>query len=311
MSPLFDSRQLRAFVSLSRTRSFTLAARELNISQSAVSHSIRALEEDVGCTLFDRHGKKVSTTPAGDLLLQAALKVVAEMEAARDGLQRLNKKGTTRMRVGMSAAICQHLLPVILPGFQKSYPHCELSILPGDTPLVLAALWAQEMDIGIALEPRDVTRLTVRHLAHDDLRFIVSPQHAWAEAGRVSREAIGDEKYILYSRRSYTFELVEAYFAAEGIMLNNTIELGETEAIKTLVKARLGVGILAPWAAAAELADGSLVALPVGRKKLRRHWTALHMGNRILAPHEEHFVNLCQTAASRLVGPDSLRLTAT
>src|SRR6266700_934211 len=82
MSLLLDSRQLRAFAALARTGSFTLAAKELFLSQSAVSHSMKALEQDVGCRLFDRVGKKISLTLAGETLLHHSEKILLEMEGA-------------------------------------------------------------------------------------------------------------------------------------------------------------------------------------------------------------------------------------
>ena len=93
MTHPIDSRQLRAFAALSRTGSFTLAAKELFLSQSAVSHSMKALETDVGCRLFDRVGKKVLLTQAGEALLHHTEKILQEMAAARAGLEQLGKWG--------------------------------------------------------------------------------------------------------------------------------------------------------------------------------------------------------------------------
>ena len=102
MSVPLDSRQLRAFSALARTGSFTLAAKELFLSQSAVSHSMKALEEDVGCRLLDRVGKKVFLTQAGEQLLNHAEKILREMRSARESLQQLGKWGKGRLRLGAS-----------------------------------------------------------------------------------------------------------------------------------------------------------------------------------------------------------------
>src|SRR6187549_3032159 len=99
MTQPLDTRQLRAFATLARTGSFTLAAKELFLSQSAVSHSMKALETDVGCRLFDRVGKKVLLTQAGESLLHHADKILAEMTAARAGLEQLGKWGRGRLRI--------------------------------------------------------------------------------------------------------------------------------------------------------------------------------------------------------------------
>src|SRR5882762_2824663 len=113
MNHPLDSRQLRAFATLARTGSFTLAAKELYLSQSAVSHSMKALEQDVGCRLLDRMGKKVMLTQAGEHLLQHAEKILQEMSSARASLEQLGKWGHGRLRIGASTTACHYILPTV------------------------------------------------------------------------------------------------------------------------------------------------------------------------------------------------------
>src|SRR2546425_1650653 len=119
---MLDSRQLRAFASLARTGSFTQTARELHLTQSAISHAIKALETDVGCRLFDRLGKKVVLTQAGEALLHHAEKILQEMATARAALEQLGKWGAGRLRLGASRTACQYLLPAVLREFKESFP---------------------------------------------------------------------------------------------------------------------------------------------------------------------------------------------
>src|SRR6266516_5440895 len=133
MSLPLDSRQLRAFVTLARTGSFTLAAKELFLSQSAVSHSMRALEEEVGCRLLDRVGKKVLLTQAGETLLHHAEKILQEMSTARGALEQLGKWGRGRLRVGASTTACEYILPAVLRKFKDEFPQSLITIEPGDT----------------------------------------------------------------------------------------------------------------------------------------------------------------------------------
>src|SRR6185503_20944042 len=128
-----DSRQLRAFVTLARTGSFTMAAKDLFLSQSAVSHSMKALEQEVGCRLLDRMGKKVLLTQAGETLLHHAEKILQEMNTARGALEQLGKWGRGRLRVGASTTACQYILPNVLRKFKEEFPHSLITIEPGDT----------------------------------------------------------------------------------------------------------------------------------------------------------------------------------
>src|SRR2546426_6543788 len=114
MSHPLDSRQLRAFATLARKGSFTLAAKELFLSQSAVSHSMKALEQDVGCRLLDRLGKRVILTQAGEQLLHHAETILQEMSLARASLEQLGKWGRAKLRIGATATACEHILPGVL-----------------------------------------------------------------------------------------------------------------------------------------------------------------------------------------------------
>lgn len=300
MSQPLDSRQLRAFSILARTGSFTETAKQLHLSQSAISHSMKALEQEVGCRLLDRMGKTVVLTQAGEALLVHAQKILTEMEAARTELGRLGKWGSGRLRIGASTTACQHVLPGVLREFKESFPQCAISIEPGDTPEMIEALREHRIDLAVNLEPHREESLEFRPLFTDELQFIVSPLHPWARQGRVNREEIARQNYILYGKSSYTFRMVEEYFRKEQIALHSLLELGNMEAIKELVKLGLGVSILASWTARKELQDKSLVALPLGKRKLKRRWGVLHWRGRRLSLAEETFVGLCVSVSDRI-----------
>ncbi|MBL9209489.1 MAG: LysR family transcriptional regulator [Opitutaceae bacterium] len=301
MKPTLDSRQLHAFSALARRGSFTLAAKDLFLTQSAVSHAIKALEDDVGCRLFDRIGRRVLLTQAGEQFLRHTEKILREMEAARAGLETLTKWGHGRLRVGASTTACQHILPTVLREFRQSYPKCVIRIEPGDHGQQLELLRGGHVDLALVLEPPPgPSEFNFVPIFQDELRFVVAPLHPWARAGRVARESIEAETLVLYNKTSHTFRLVSDYFREDKITLSNFIELGSMEAIKELVKIGIGAGVLAPWIARSELESGSLVSLPLGPRKLRRRWGVAHLRGRRLALAEETFVGLCVSASEVL-----------
>ncbi len=300
MSQPLDSRQLRAFSVLARTGSFTRTAQELHLTQSAISHAIKGLESDMGCRLLDRLGKSVVLTQAGEQLLVRVERILEEMSSARSELGRLGKWGTSRLRIGASTTACQHVLPGVLREFKESFPQCAISIQPGDTPENIEALRAHQIDLAVNLEPHREAQLDFRPMFTDELQFIVSPLHPWAKAGKVARDEIAREHYILYGKGSYTFKMIEAYFREDEIVLHSLLDLGNMEAIKELVKLGLGISIAAPWTARGEIEEKSLVALPLGRRKLKRRWGILHWRGRRLSLAEETFVGLCESVAERL-----------
>jgi DNA-binding transcriptional LysR family regulator len=300
MLETIDSRQLRAFASLARTGSFTLAAKELHLTQSAISHSMKALEREMACRLLDRMGKKVVLTEAGEALLVHVERILAEMALARAEIGQLGKWGQGRLRLGASSTACRYVLPTVLREFRESFPQCQISIEPGDTPEMIGALRERRVDLAVNLEPRRDEPLEFRPLFSDELAFVVSPLHPWARAGRVDRDQIGRQQYILYGKRSYTSELIADYFLEEDIVLQSSIDLGSMEAIKELVKLGLGVSILATWLCRREIEAGALVALALGRRKLKRRWGVLHWRGRRLSLAEETLIGLCEQVAESL-----------
>lgn len=302
---VFDTRQLTAFAALARLGSFTRAAQELYLTQSAISHAIKALEEQAGCRLFERAGRRVALTQSGEQFLRHVDKILGEMKAARRGLDELSRWGHGRLRLGASTTACQYILPTVLREFKQSFPKCAIAIDPGDHARQLELLLGNQIDLALMLEPEGVKELAFVPLFTDEMRFLVAPAHPWARAGRVQRETIEEQTLIVYNHTSYTFRLVKDYFRTEDLPFSNTLELGSMDAIKELVKIGLGVGVLAPWVARAELAAGALVSLPLGKRKLRRRWGVAHLRGRRLSLGEETFVGLCQSVTAEFSGPDS------
>ena len=190
-----DSRQLRAFCALAATGSYTAAARRLSLTQSAVSHAMKALERDVGCRLLGRTGKKVTLTEPGEALLVRAKRVVQEMQLMREEIAHYGKWGRGHLRFGASSTACQHLIPAVLREFKESYPQCVITIQPGDGPETLELLRSNEIDFAISLQPRHEPQFHFRPLFSDELRFIVSPLHPWARSAKVVQAEIARQNY--------------------------------------------------------------------------------------------------------------------
>jgi|SRR5688572_2174872 len=295
-SSVFDTRQLTAFATLARTGSFTRSAHELFLTQSAISHAIKALEEQAGCRLVERAGRRVALTQSGEQFLRHVDKILGEMKAARRGLDELTRWGHGRLRLGASTTACQYILPTVLREFKQSFPKCVITIDPGDHARQMELLLNNRIDLALMLEPEGMKELAFVPLFSDEMRFLVGPAHPWARAGRVAHDNFEEETLILYNHTSYTFRLVKDYFREEGLPLTNILELGSMEAIKELVKIGLGVGVLAPWVATRELESGALLSLPLGKRKLKRQWGVGYLRGRRPSLGEETFIGLCQSA---------------
>jgi DNA-binding transcriptional LysR family regulator len=165
---------------------------------------------------------------------------------------------------------------------------------PGDTSKAMDLLRSNAIDLALTLEPKADPEFEFLPLFTDELHFVLAPSHPWAQAGRVVRDEIPKQHYILYKKSSVTSKLVEQYFRDENMVLNLVMELGSMEAIKEMVKLGLGISILAPWIARKEIESGELIALSLGKRKLKRTWGILHFRERRLSMAEETFVKLCR-----------------
>ncbi len=297
---VIDSRQLLAFKALAETGSFTQAAKRLHLTQSAVSHSIKALEDDLGCSLISRLGRKIHLTQSGEIFLTSAERMVRQMQNVRSEIEGLGKWGVGRLRIGAGTTACQYILPTVIREFRETFPDCRLSVNPDDAKELFELLRANEIDLALTLEPDLQDDISAQIVFTDALKFAVSPMHAWAGRNVAPADEIAGQNYVTYSKRSLTFERVRRYFRADGRDLANVIELGSMEAIKELVKIGIGVGVLAPWVARKECADRTLHMLEMGRKPLKRNWGVCYMKGRKLSLMEETFIGLCESVCESL-----------
>lgn len=292
---IIDSRQLLAFKTLAQTGSFTLAAKQLNLTQSAVSHSIKALEDDLNCSLITRLGRKIHLTQAGENFLSAAERMVRQMQNVRSELESLGKWGAGRVRIGAGTTACQYVLPSLIREFRQTFPDCQLSIVPGDAKELLDLLRSNEIDVALTLIPPGQDDIEYQIVFEDYLQFVVSPMHPWAKRKNAPLNEIEQQNYVTYNKKSYTFELVRKHFRSEGHDLSNVLELGSMEAIKELVKIGIGVGIVAPWIVQKEAEEESLYIVGLGRKRVKRSWAVCHLKGRKTTLMEETFIGLCES----------------
>lgn len=299
-----DLRQLRAFVAVVEEGSFTLAARRIFVTQSAVSHSLRTLEEQLSCRLLDRTGKKVAVTPEGELLLRRCKRVIFELEQATRDLDGLRRWGQTRIRIGAPHSLCHFLIPSVLREFRDCFPRCEPVIEAGDTTFLLDRLASAELDLVVGLKPRGKGDDGYRPMFKDRLAFVVSPFHPWALDSSAVLSTINDQQFIIYAKATETHRLIEEWLEQNGGREKKPLVLGDMQAIKEMAKLGIGVGIVAPWVAAREIADGSLKVVNIDEPGIEREWGGFHSAKREPSLVEEAFIGLCEMAFAAM--PSSL-----
>jgi len=295
-----DLRQLRAFVAVAEQGSFTLAAKKLSLTQSAISHSMKALEDTVGCRLLSRLGKRTVLTEEGEVLLRRCRRVIGELEQAGRELDGLKRWGQSRIRIGAPHSLCQFLLPTVLREFRDCFPRCEPTIEAGDTEVLLRQLADHALDVVLGLRLRPFADVESRPLFRDQMVLVVPPMHPWADGRELGVEDLEAVQLIIYGRATETSRLVDAHFERLGVRPRTPQVLGDMEAIKEMSKVGLGVGMVAPWVARRELEEGSLVALRVGGEAIAREWAVFWNPERPLSLIEETFAGIAEIVGRQL-----------
>jgi len=278
--PLFDTRQLQAFTSLARTGSFTQTARELRISQSAVSHCISDLERRLGCRLFDRTSRKVLLTLAGEHLLHHAEKITSEMEVAYEGLQALRSWGQIHLRIAAPASLCDGLFPSCLLEIRKRYPNARISIAIADRKEALDELATGHVDLAICPGSESDERFERTPVFNDELVFVMAPSHRWASKPPVAPAEIGSEPLLTYRRNTLTWIMIHHHFSLDGIQPTIAVDCDSVATIRELARIGMGVGILARWSVDSDVAQGTLACARLGRRPLIRKWAAFSLRSR-------------------------------
>jgi DNA-binding transcriptional LysR family regulator len=300
MNESLDSRQLKAFVMLAKTGSYTETAKQLYLTHSAISHSMRALEEQVGCRLLAKLSKKVMLTEAGEALLAHAERVLTEMRQARITLAELNKWGSRRLRLAAETIFPSDFLTPVLLQFHREFPESVIQL--GFCPAGQAAtlLENREADLVLAAKPATTEAVEFRPLFADRFHLVASALHPLSTNGNVSRKDFADYACLLLQGCGHERKTLENALFERGITLKIAGEVENLETVKGFIKNTPLLSLLPGWVIAPELKNGSLVSLPWGKKPIEQSWGLVHARARTLNHAESMFWKFCGRQISTL-----------
>jgi len=255
-----EIRQLRAFVAIAESGTFTAGAQRVHITQAAISMQIRQLETETGTRLFVRAPRRVILTEAGEHLLERARAILREHDAALEELAALSGADRGRLRLGSaSAGVSADPLPQILKALRKTHPGVETSVASGTSAELVQQVLAGELDAAFVSLPVEARGIQTEVLSEDYLVAIASPRHKLAKQKVISAYSLAGEKLILGERGGNTRRLIDHFFDKAGVTLKVAMELSRLAAIKRMVEEDMGVGIVPLQSVREEVAKGSLV----------------------------------------------------
>ena len=266
--------QLRIFQAVAQSRSFTRAAAIVHLTQPGISKHIKQMEEHYGAPLFDRLGKKVALTQAGEILFAATQEIMASLTAAEQRIEELKGLRGGKLVLGASFPLGIYVLPGILAAFRKQYPAVEVTVDISLSEKIVAKVLANKLDLGlVSSEVRD-PRLFAREFMKDELIVIAPSHHRWAGKRRIKPEELLGETFIMAARGAGTRMVVEERLKEKGIVLRDVVDFGNMEGVKKAVEAGLGVSIQSQSVVQREISAGFLagVSLAGMDAKLARYY---------------------------------------
>ena len=286
-----EVRHLRLVSAVADCGSLTRAGDRLHLTQSALSHQLRDIESRLGAALFLRVGKRLVLTPAGERLLASAREVLARLHQTEHDIRQMGRENAGVLRLTTECYTCYHWLPPLLTKYRRKFPRVEVRIDVDATRTPVDTLLAGKVDVALMSTPVRDRRLTSTPIFDDEVVVIAAPTHPFARKTYVKVADMHGETLLLYPPKEESLILNQVLLPA-GAVPGRIDEIQLTEAIIELVKAGLGVSVIARWAVEPVVKSGALVARPLGARGQHRRWSAVMPKDLAKADFVREFINL-------------------
>ncbi|MDX8403879.1 MAG: LysR family transcriptional regulator [Mariprofundaceae bacterium] len=293
-------KQMKILEAVVEHRSYTNAAKSLFMTQPAVSMQIKQMEDQIGLPLFEREGKRVTTTEAGIELLHYAQNIRQQLDEAEQVLEEL--KGLKRGKLHLTmASTANYFAPQLIAAFHHEFPGAQVTLDVTNRSGLLNALDNNSTDMVIMGRPPEGHNLVGIPFINNPLVVIAYPDHALARKRSIPLSKVANESFIVRERDSGTRMAADRFFAEHNLELTPGAVMNRSEAIKQAVMAELGLGIVSLHTIEMELALKRLVVLNVEDFPIMRQWHIVHRKSKRFAAIPEAFKNFVLDHAKELL----------
>jgi len=292
-------RRLQVFHAVAKHLSFTKAAEALFMTQPAVTFQIRQLEEHFDTRLFDRAHGRIALTPAGQVALEYAERILGLSAELDTRLKEMSGQVAGPLLIGASTTIAEFLLPQVLGEFKSRYPGVVPRLFVANSEAVQARIAERTLDLGFIEGESHLPSLGTEVCCDDELQVVCAPTHPLAKLQSVPPKALMEHAYIGREPGSGTREVIDHYLHKAGVApdaLQVVMELGSPEALKGLAATGLGFAIMSRATVAKETQLGQLVRVPLA-PPLTRHLSVVYPKERF---HSRLVNSFVQFAKERL-----------
>jgi LysR family transcriptional regulator for metE and metH len=292
MAKFLESQHLRLIAEVARAESVTRAADRLNVTQSAVSHQLRDLEDKLGTPIFIRSGRRMLLTPAGRVIVSAADDVLGAIGRVESQVEQLARHAAGELRVCTHCYTGYSWLPSLVEGLRRRYPAFSLQIVPEYTLDPITALLDAKLDLALMNDELDDRRLRHQALFEDEHVAVVPATHRWASRQYVTAEEIAQEPLYLFSRSIENSFFVKRVLTPAGLKPAHVTYLQLSEGIMEMVRAGMGVTVLPKWSIASALVSREIKAIRITKAGVFRKWYAVSLSDVTPTPFMEEFIRL-------------------
>lgn len=256
----------KIFYTVANTGNISKAAKELYISQPAISKSIQKLEESIGARLFERSSRGVTLTDAGELLYTHVKSAFETLTLGEDKLRRSIELGVGHLTIGVSSTLCKYVLLPYLKEFIKQYPHINISISCQSTNQTLKLLEEGKLDVGLIGKPYILKNIDFYGLHEIEDIFVATRNylHNLSIRGIRKDQILQNATLMLLDKENMTRQYIDDYFQRNHISLQDIIEVSNMDLVIEMAKVSLGVGCVIKKFVREELENGTLVEIPLG-----------------------------------------------
>jgi DNA-binding transcriptional LysR family regulator len=276
-----EDHRLKAFCLVYEMKSFSKAAEAKFMSQSAMSHLIKNLEDELGVRLFVRQGKKVIPTSMGRLFYDHAVKILEGYKGMEESLNAAAHLLKGSLCIGASTTVASYLLPQVFYNFSKKYPDIRIELTVSNTEKIVDDLIAGKIEFGIVEGNMKDLAVTATEIAEDEIVIIASDDNPLAKEKSVTARDLESQRFIMPEIGSGTREFVEGLLREAGIdpeRIKTSMTLGSMELITHMVQSGLGISFVSKWSVFQAIKEGSIQLLNLPGKKLRRKFYLISMG---------------------------------
>ncbi len=295
-----EFRHLRTVKAIHDYGGLAKAADALHITQSALSHQIKGLEDQAGVELFIRRSKPMKLSPAGVKLLRLAEKILPEIQALQDDFEGLRMGKNGRLHIAIECHACFEWLFPVLEGFRKAFPDIDVDIRPGLSFDALPALLREEVDLVVSSDPEDLPGVDFTPLFDYEPVFVASSQHPLAQKPYVEAEDFRDEVLIAYPIDRTRMDAFTELLMPAGVEPKSIRQVELTAVILLLVASNRGVAVLPDWVVREVRYNSDYVTRPLGPEGKTRRLYAATRSDDTTKPFMSHVIRLARSEPVKL-----------